>query len=179
MPRTTSCSTRSRLRRLRTSRTSASGARAAAFGIDCVMASALIAALGAPGLLLFIAYVAVAHAYFGRTLAKHLLRMQVQRDDGAPLGLPRALARTAVALWLPFLLGMLILWTQGLGGLKGSVVKLAEFEGAKALVVPFVVGNAVLTLLYLAGGALAAVHPQKRALHDVVASTRVVYRLAA
>jgi uncharacterized RDD family membrane protein YckC len=153
-------------------------ARGAALAIDCALGSALIAALGAVGLVVFVAYVTLAHAYFGRTLAKHLLRIEVQRLDGSRLGLPRALARTLVGLWLPFLVGLLVFRSEGLSGLKGTITQLAEFEGAKALVVPFAVGNGLLTLLYLAGVGVAAVHHEKRALHDLVAGSRVVYRLA-
>jgi uncharacterized RDD family membrane protein YckC len=37
--------------------------------------------------------------------------------------------------------------------------------------------NGVLTLLFAAGLALAAFHPQKRAVHDLIVGSDVVYRL--
>lgn len=152
-------------------------ARTASVALDALLASVLIGLLGWPGLVLHIAYLTLGHAYFGQTLAKYVLRIQVQRLDGSRLGLARSLGRTLAAMWLPFWVGFLTLWTQGLSGVEGRIVELSRLEGARALIVPIIVGNAVLALLYGAGMALAAVHKQKRALHDLLMGSHVVYRL--
>jgi uncharacterized RDD family membrane protein YckC len=151
--------------------------RGAAAGIDLVLASLLIGALGGFGLIVFIAAIAVAHGLYGQTLGKYLLRIEVQRLDGGRLGVPRALVRTLASLWLPFLVALLILLTQGLRALQGNVVRLAKIDSFRELIVPIIGSYAVLTLLYVAGFVIAAFHRQKRGTHDMIAGTHVVYRL--
>ena len=153
--------------------------RGAAAGIDLALASLLIGALGGFGLVVFIASIAVAHGLYGRTLGKYLLRIEVQRLDGGRLGIPRALARTFAGLWLPFLVALLILLTQGLSALQGNVGKLAKIDGFRALIVPIIGSYAVLTLLYVAGFLVAAFHRQKRGAHDLLVGSQVVYRLGS
>jgi uncharacterized RDD family membrane protein YckC len=153
--------------------------RAAALGIDGVIAATLIAFLGAAGLFVHLVYVTVAHAFFGQTLGKYLLNIEVRRLGGGPIGLPRAVARTLVAMWLPALVGVVILLTQGrhhlaeiIGRMQPS--ELSDFQG---VVVAFVVSNVLLSLLYAVSLGIAAFHPQKRAAHDFLGASEVVYRL--
>jgi uncharacterized RDD family membrane protein YckC len=137
----------------------------------------LIAFLGWPGLVIHLVYLTAAHAVFGQTLGKYLLRIQVRRLDGSKLGVQRSLARTAVALWLPFVLGLSVLWTKGFDDLRDNILQLAQLGTAKSLIGPIVVTNATLTLLFASGFLLAAVTRQKRAVHDFVAGTEVVFRI--
>jgi uncharacterized RDD family membrane protein YckC len=150
--------------------------RAIATGIDGVLASALIGFFGWVGLLVHIAYVTVAQAYFGQTIAKYLLRIRVERTDGTRLGLKRSLARVIAAMWLPFWFGIIAL-AKGFASFKDSVARLADLSAAKELIVPLVVGNGFLFLLYAASMIVAALDPQKRAAHDHLLGSRVVYRL--
>ena len=53
----------------------------------------------------------------------------------------------------------------------------AELDAFQSLLVAIAIGNALLTLLYLGGLLLAAFHPQKRAAHDLVVGSEVVYKL--
>ena len=152
--------------------------RAAANVLDGLVASAVIGLLGWGGLFLHIAYVTVAQAYFGQTAAKYVLRIRVERPDGTRLGLGRSLARVVAAMWLPFWFGIVTL-SHGFDAFKGSVDQLAHVGAAKELLAPFVMGNAFLVLLYLAGLAIAAVDPQKRAAHDRLIGSQVVYRLGS
>jgi uncharacterized RDD family membrane protein YckC len=154
-------------------------ARAAAVTLDGATASALIGRLSWPGLVLYLGYVTAGHAYFGQTAAKYVLRLQVQREDGTRLGLPRSFVRCLASMWLPCLVSLAIIWTQGFGSFKGSVSQLAQIDAARALVVPILVGNSVLALLWAAGLGLAAVHRQKRAVHDLLVGSRVVYRMGS
>lgn len=155
--------------------------RGAAVGIDMLLAGMLIGLLGWLGLVLHLAYVTVAQARYGRTVGKYLLSLKVQRSDGGALGFGRSLARTLAALWLPFLVGLVILLTQGGGRLLDTINKMqpSQMESFKSFLIAIAIGNGLLTLLYLAGLALAAFHPQKRAAHDLVAGSEVVYRLRA
>ncbi len=153
--------------------------RAAATAIDAALASVLIGALGWPGLVLFVAAVVAGQAYLGLSAAKYVLHVRVERSDGTRLGLGRSVVRLLALAWLPCWFGFLTLWTQGFATFKGSVAQLAELGAAKQLVVPILVGNVVLALLYGAGLAIAAVDPQKRAVHDHLVGSRVIYRLGS
>jgi uncharacterized RDD family membrane protein YckC len=154
-------------------------ARTAAVVLDGVIASLMIGLLGFPGLVLYIAYVTAAHAYYGQTVAKYLLRLQVQQQDGTRLGIGRSLARTVAAMWLPFLIGLGSIWTQGFGSFEITVTQLSKLDAARALVVPLLLGNITLALLWTGGLALAAFDRQKRAMHDRLVGSRVVYRLGS
>ena len=46
----------------------------------------------------------------------------------------------------------------------------------QAVILSLALGNGLLSLLYGGGLALAAFHPQKRAVHDLVTGTVVRYR---
>jgi hypothetical protein len=82
-------------------------------------------------------------------------------------------------MWLPFLVGLVILLTRGAEALERSLEHLqpAELDSLKGLLIAVAIGNALLSLLWVAGLVLAAFHPSKRAAHDLVVGSRVVYRL--
>lgn len=154
-------------------------ARGAALAIDVASASIVIGLLGVPGMFAHLAYVTLAHAWRGQTLGKYLMSLTVRRLDGSPLGVGRAAARTVASMWLPFFAGLVILLTEGRGGLAEAVrqIRITDVDAFKGLVLAIVLGNALLSLLYAAGLGLAAFHPQKRAAHDLVVGSEVLYRL--
>ena len=152
--------------------------RAIATAIDGLGASALIGLLGWVGLFLHVAYVTLAQAYFGQTLAKYVLRIRVERPDGTRLGLGRSLARLVAAMWLPFWLGIVTLY-HGIDSFKVYVTQFAELGAAKEVIRPIVMGTPFLVLLYMAGLLVAAIDPQKRAAHDRLIGSQVVYRLGS
>jgi uncharacterized RDD family membrane protein YckC len=154
-------------------------ARGAAVAIDVALAGAVIGLLGLAGLALHLVYITVVHATRGQTLGKYLLNLQVRRMDGGKLGYGASAARTVASMWLPFLVGLVILITQGRGGLELAVqqIQLSDVDAFKGLVFAVLLGNVLLSLLYAAGLALAAFHPQKRAVHDLIVGSEVVYRL--
>jgi uncharacterized RDD family membrane protein YckC len=156
-------------------------ARGAAAAIDVAALGAAVALLGWVGLLLHLVYVTVAQGLTGQTAGKYLFNLQVRRVDGGKLGLSRSMARTLSSMWLPFLIGFIILFSEGTSALKAILERLQprELDALQALLTAIVIGNALLTLLYIAGLVLAAFHPQKRAAHDLVVGTEVVYRLPA
>jgi uncharacterized RDD family membrane protein YckC len=151
-------------------------ARGAALALDGVMLSGLIWLLGWPGLVIHLAGVAAGVGYLGQTPGKYLLRIQVQRLDGGRLGLALGLARAVATIWLPFLLGLYVLWYQGFAALTENINGLARPKGVQAEVL-VIVSNSALALVYAAGLALAAVQRQKRAVHDFLVGSRVIYRL--
>lgn len=153
--------------------------RGAAVAVDVVLAAAVIGFFGWPGLVVHLVYVTLAHAWRGQTLGKFLMNLEVRRPDGGRLGIGRSLARTVTSMWLPFLIGAVILVTEGRGGLELAIeqIQLQDVGAFKGLLYAIAVGNALLSLLYLIGLGLAAFHPQKRAAHDLVVASEVVYRL--
>jgi uncharacterized RDD family membrane protein YckC len=153
--------------------------RGAAVAIDVVIASLVIGILGVPGLILHLVYVTAVHAIWGQTLGKYLMNLKVRRWDGHALGWGRSAVRTIASMWLPFFAGLVILLTQGRGGLATAVrqIQLTNLEAFQGLVLAVLLGNALLGLLYVGGLALAAFHPQKRAAHDLIVGSEVVYRL--
>jgi uncharacterized RDD family membrane protein YckC len=153
--------------------------RAAALGIDAVIAATLVAFLGPAGLFVHLVYVTVGHAVFGQTFGKYLLNIEVRRLGGGRIGLARSVARTLVAMWLPALVGVVILLTQGRHHLAEAIARMkpSELSDFRGVVVAFAVSNVLLTLLYAVSIGIAAFHPQKRAVHDFLGSSEVVYRL--
>jgi uncharacterized RDD family membrane protein YckC/tRNA A-37 threonylcarbamoyl transferase component Bud32 len=154
-------------------------ARGAAVSIDVALVGSAIWLLGWPGLFLHLAYVTLGHALWGQTAGKYLMNLIVRRPNGHRLGMLRSLARTVASMWLPFLVGVVILLTEGRSELKATIERMqpAELDAFQSLLVAIVIGNALLTLLYVGGLLLAAFHPQKRAAHDLVVGSEVVYKL--
>lgn len=153
--------------------------RGAAVAMDTAIASALVATLHWPGIFVYLTYAILAHSFFGQTLGKWALRIEVRRLDGRRLGLLRGLVRTAASLWAPIFLAILILSTQGIGALTSSIGKLAELDDAKSLLGPIVATYVLHSLLYGGGILLAAFNRRHRAFHDFVAGTHVLYKFRA
>jgi uncharacterized RDD family membrane protein YckC len=153
--------------------------RGAAVAMDTAVASALVATLHWPGIFVYLTYVVLAHAYFGQTLGKRAMRIEVKRLDGRRLGLVRGLVRTAASLWGPIFLGMTILFTQGISALTNSIGKLAELDEAKTLLGPVVATYVLHSLLYGGGILLAAFNRRHRAFHDFCAGSHVLYKFRA
>ncbi len=153
-------------------------ARAAAVALDAAVAAAAVALWGWLGLVIYFAYVITAHAYWGQTIGKYVLALQVQSADGSPLGLGASIVRSMLSMWLPVVAALVVAGTSGLTTLKVAVEHLqpAQLDALKSLVTGLVISNVVLSILYL-GGLLLAALPRKRAMHDLVTGTRVVYKL--
>jgi uncharacterized RDD family membrane protein YckC len=123
------------------------------------------------------AYFIVGHALFGRTVGKLFLKLQVSDRDGRRIGWKNSALRFAVFAWGP------IAW----GALGGIVYFLHRGEKvtftlghltARELWLPLLYMSiaAAIFLASLGGFILAAFHPEKRALHDLVAKSEVVHR---
>jgi tRNA A-37 threonylcarbamoyl transferase component Bud32/uncharacterized RDD family membrane protein YckC len=154
--------------------------RAAGTGIDLLLAGVFVAVLGWFGGVLHLLHVTVGHAYGGQTLAKYLLRIQVRQPDASPLGLWKSAVRTTMSLWMPLSVAVTILVSQGLVELQSVIEQLrpSQMGELQSFVVAMAVGHGLLSLLYGGGLVLAAFHPQKRALHDLVVGSVVLYQLA-
>jgi len=154
-------------------------ARSAACAVDLALAVATIYWLGWVGALVHLAAITVAHSLLGQTPGKWLMNVQVRCIDGSKLGLARSLARTLTSLWLPLLIGLTFVLTAGSSGLALALSQIRHQDlGAFArLLTGLALGNSLLLALYLAGLVVAFLGKEKRAVHDLLAKTEVVYVL--
>lgn len=149
--------------------------RGAAAAIDLVIGAAVLGFAGPVGAGAYLALLVGLQAVRGQTFGKHLLRIRAERLLGAPLGFVRAFARVALAAWLPVLVAAVVVATSGREDLFAIAKQASEIEQMKVLVTAFAVGNVALSVLYAACLGLAAIHPEKRAVHDLLAGSRVVH----
>ena len=153
-------------------------------------------------LLGFPIYLAIAHGLSGRSLGKMLFRLKVVDEHGERPSWPRALARAGIFAWVLF--GVLAIsgvskvafGTSQLGmHVKRDTIKVSagsqDYEGDRdvanlqlaskegepvpQLAVVLIAFTAALFALWLAGLLIAGFDPQKRALHDRIAKTKVIY----
>jgi len=152
--------------------------RAAAVCIDTFIAAIWIALIGWWGMVVHLVHVTLGHAWRGQTLAKYLVRIRVTRGDGKRVGVLRSLARVFASLWLPMLAGALIMLSQGFGELADIIeqIKPHQMVEVQNLAIAIGLSHGFLSLLYAAGLILAAFHPDKRALHDLLCDTVVTYK---
>jgi tRNA A-37 threonylcarbamoyl transferase component Bud32/uncharacterized RDD family membrane protein YckC len=151
--------------------------RAAASAIDLTIAFFLLTFTGLIGGALYLAGLIVMQAYLGQTIGKYLLRIKVERIDGSDqkLGFARSALRLAGAGWLPLYYGTVLLLTQGKQGLFESIRASSQTDDLRGFLTAFVLQHVVFSLLYAGSLGLAAVHREKRAVHDLVVRTRVVH----
>jgi uncharacterized RDD family membrane protein YckC len=146
---------------------------------DFIVAGLLIGLLDWIGLVLYAAIVTVGHAWRGQSPGKLLFGIEVRRDDGSPLGFGRALLRTVASLWMPILEGATIALTSGVLELLDVIESLqpAHLADVQSLLIAIAISQGFLTLLYVAGLAIALFHPRHKAIHDLVVRSVVTYRL--
>ncbi len=149
--------------------------RAAAAIVDLGIGAACVAFLGPIGAGVYLASLVAAQAFTGQTAGKWLVRIRAERLNGDRIGPSLAAARVAAAAWLPLLVASVVLATKGKDDLFAIVARAAQVDQMRGLVTAFAVGNAALSLLYGGCLALAAIHPSKRAVHDLLVGTRVVH----
>jgi uncharacterized RDD family membrane protein YckC len=151
--------------------------RGAALGVDALIFGALSLVVGWFALPIAAIYWLVAHARFGQTAGKLLFKLHVVGPDGNRPSWRAAGLRFLVFAWGP------LAW----GALGGVVFLLHRSEQISFVLgklswrqawLPLVYASiaAAIFVLHLAGFLLAAFHPQRRALHDLVAKTDVVQR---
>jgi uncharacterized RDD family membrane protein YckC len=152
-------------------------ARSVALAIDLAPVPPLAYLLGAWVTPLVIAYFILCNRLTGQTLGKRILRLAVTDRQGCRLSWKSAAFRFVAFAWGPIawtLLGALIYF-----GHRGEQVSF-ELSGLtrQQLIEPLIyIGTAaVIFVAYLCGFLLAAFHPKKLALHDLLCKTEVRYK---
>jgi uncharacterized RDD family membrane protein YckC len=152
-------------------------ARSVALAIDLAPVMPLAYLLGAWVTPLVVAYFILCHRLTGQTLGKRILKLAVTDRNGARLSWKTSILRFIAFAWGP------IAWTL-LGGSiyfvhRGQRVsfELSHLTRDQLLEPLLYVGAAaVIFVAYLCGFLLAAFHPKKLALHDVLCRTEVRYK---
>jgi uncharacterized RDD family membrane protein YckC len=140
-----------------------------------VIGAAIVTFAGPIAAALYVALLVAAQAWRGQTLGKYLVRIRAERSDGTLLGPARSALRLAGAGWFPLYWALVILLTKGHHGLFDGIRSAAQTDDVRGLFTAFVVQHVFFSLLYAGSLGLAAIHPDKRAVHDLVVRSRVVH----
>jgi uncharacterized RDD family membrane protein YckC len=107
------------------------------------------------------------------------MSIEVRSTEGTRLGIGRALRRTISSVWLPLLIAIGLAATAGADGLLVVVEQLRnqDMPGFTRSLLGLMLGHSLLCMLYGTGLAFALLDPKKRAVHDLLARSEVVYRM--
>jgi uncharacterized RDD family membrane protein YckC/predicted Ser/Thr protein kinase len=150
--------------------------RGAALGIDAAVLAPFFFAIGLWSLLLWPPYFIVTHRMFGQTLGKRLLHLQVTDLAGARPSWKAAGLRFAAFGWAPLVWGVFAvvlyyIYRDDLISFQLSRLTLRHLGRPLA----YIAVSTFLLLGYLSGFLLAAFHPRRQALHDLLVRTEVTY----
>jgi uncharacterized RDD family membrane protein YckC len=151
--------------------------RVAALALDLVPFAVLGYFLGPWVAPLLAAYFVLGHRLFGQTLGKRLLRLEVTDGAGGRISWKTAALRFATFVWGPLAWTIMALCVYLLHRTDRVTFQLANLT-ARELALPLLyIGlAAVIFVGYLGGFLLAAFHPRRCALHDLVCGTEVRYK---
>jgi uncharacterized RDD family membrane protein YckC/predicted Ser/Thr protein kinase len=150
--------------------------RVLATGIDVGILGAAAVGLRLWSLPLWPAYFIVMHRLFGQTLGKRVLRLQLTSHKGERPSWKMASLRFLYAAWAPLAWSIAAVIVYFVHRHDAISFQLSSLK-ARQLVEPLLyVGLSALLLLgWLSGFLVAAFHPRKQALHDLLAGTEVTY----
>jgi uncharacterized RDD family membrane protein YckC len=152
-------------------------ARSVALAIDLAPVPPLWYLFGPWFLPAVAAYFIVCHRLTGQTLGKRILRLAVTDRTGGRLSWKSAILRFAAFAWGPIawtVLGASVYFVHRGDRVSFELARLTKQQLVEPLL--YVSAAAVIFVAYLAGFLLAAFHPKKLALHDVLCRTEVRYR---
>jgi uncharacterized RDD family membrane protein YckC len=151
--------------------------RAAALGVD-LLPFALLGYFLGPWVAPLVAVMFVlCHRLFGQTLGKRLFRLEVTDKAGGRISWKTAVLRLVAFAWGPLawtVIGFAVYLLHRSDRVTFQLGKLTARELALPLL--YVGLAAVVFVGYLAGFLLAAFHPRRLALHDVLCGTEVRYK---
>jgi uncharacterized RDD family membrane protein YckC len=151
--------------------------RSVALAIDLAPVPPLWFLLGPWVMPVVVAYFILCHRLTGQTLGKRILRLAVTDRSGGRLSWKRAALRFVAFAWGPIawtLLGASIYFVHRGERVSFELSHLTKQQLVEPLL--YVSAAAVIFVAYLAGFLLAAFHPKKLALHDVLCKTEVRYK---
>jgi uncharacterized RDD family membrane protein YckC len=152
-------------------------ARSVALAIDLAPVPPLWYLFGPWFLPAVVAYFIVCHRLTGQTLGKRILRLAVTDRSGGRLTWKSSILRFVAFAWAPIawtLLGASVYFVHRGQRVSFELSHLTKQQLLEPLL--YVSAAAVIFVAYLAGFLLAAFHPKKLALHDVLCKTEVRYK---
>jgi uncharacterized RDD family membrane protein YckC len=152
-------------------------ARTLALAVDLLPLLLLASFVGPWAVPFAAAYFVVTHALFGRTLGKWLMSQQVTDRAGSPLGWKLAALRFLAFSWGPLAwtaLGTIVYFVHRHDRVTFELSRLSWRQAWQPLLYASIV--ALVFVLYLCGFLLAAFHPRRLALHDILVGTEVSYK---
>jgi uncharacterized RDD family membrane protein YckC len=163
-------------------------ARGMAIAVDAALAVAAAVLLtplfgsvaaGCVALVLWAAHYLGGHLWWGQTLGKRLFRLRIQGSTHA-VTWPGLALRFSVTLWGPLLALVLTSARVGLGGLPQALAGGAGVLGGRGSLETLLADAAPQVLLlglWALGLLFAAIDEKRRALHDLLGRTRVIYAM--
>jgi uncharacterized RDD family membrane protein YckC len=154
--------------------------RAVAASIDLGLLACTTVLLGIWSLPLYPAYFILMHRLLGYTVGKRVFRLQVTDSEGQRPSWKAVSLRFAAFAWGPIVWAVLAAVVYLIYRNQHISFQLRELTG-RQLIEPllYVALSAVLLVAYLSGFLVAAFHPQRRSLHDLVTKTEVSYAPAS
>jgi uncharacterized RDD family membrane protein YckC/predicted Ser/Thr protein kinase len=152
-------------------------ARAIATVIDAAILAPTFIVLHSWAWLLVVAYSIVAHARFGQTIGKWFLKLKVVDAEGQKIGWKRAAIRFFAEMWAPVVwvglgIGFYFQFQDAAQGFHMDLKRSEDFVAPLLYALAFT----ITLLAYVGGFLVAAFHPKKRALHDLLAGTYVTHK---
>jgi len=114
---------------------------------------------------------------FGQTVGKWLFRVRVRSLENKPVALWRCAVRAVTLSWGPLLLGGISVINHAVYGVWGIGDAGPNQPNHPPLAKVFGLMAALIFLVYVVGLVWAGIRRHKRAWHDLVAGTMVVYHL--
>jgi tRNA A-37 threonylcarbamoyl transferase component Bud32/uncharacterized RDD family membrane protein YckC len=151
--------------------------RAIAFGVDLIPLLLLVALLDWAGMAVFGLYLVLGWWRFGQTLGKWLFKLRVRTVDNQPLPLWRCVIRAVLLFWGPLAVVVVVVISRSVFGVWGIGNAGPDYAGQRGLATLFVLIVTVLSGIHVFGLAWAGLRRHKRAWHDLLSGTMVVYHL--
>jgi uncharacterized RDD family membrane protein YckC len=152
-------------------------ARAAALAIDLAPLLLLFWLLGSWSFALVPIYFVLCWRLRGQTLGKWLLRLEVTDAQGQRVSWRRAALRFAAFAWAPLLWALLGLGVYFVHRDERVTFEIDQLTTSQLTLPLLYIGAvAVMFVAYMAGFLVAAFHPKRLALHDLLSRTEVRYK---
>ncbi len=151
--------------------------RGMAFVVDVIPMTILITLFDVLGIVLASAYVVLGWWRFGKTFGKWLFKLRVRTVENEPLSLGRAFLRSVAWSWAWILFAGINVISRVVFGVWGVGGGGPTYARAPGLALALAILSGLIFLAYLIGLLWAGFRSHKRAWHDLVSGTMVVYHL--
>lgn len=154
--------------------------RAAAFLVDLLVIALVVGLIYAPAFyVVYPAYFLVAWTLDQPTLGSWLFRLRLKKEDGSSLRFFDSLKRFATMHWGLLLhtpLALIMVYVVGISEVNiENAVIVSEGDPTMQAIAAGIFGS--IWALWVLSTFVIAIHPRKRGIHDLVAKSKVTYRV--